>query len=84
MAGVLGDKLGRKPVIVIADVLFIAGAVWQSVTNGVWGMIFGRSLIGLAVGAASLVTPLYVNVAYQVYAMPTPLFLHSAARAWPH
>jgi SP family myo-inositol transporter-like MFS transporter 13 len=58
IAGVLGDKLGRKPVIVIAGVLFVVGALWQSITNGVWGMIFGRSLVGLAVGAASLVTPL--------------------------
>ncbi|KAK2871813.1 hypothetical protein FQN49_002804 [Arthroderma sp. PD_2] len=61
LAGILGDKVGRKPAIVIADVLFIVGAVWQGVTSTVWGMIAGRSLVGLAIGMASLITPLYIS-----------------------
>ncbi|OJD13081.1 hypothetical protein AJ78_06419 [Emergomyces pasteurianus Ep9510] len=61
LAGVLGDKLGRRPVILIADTLFILGAVWQAASSNVWSMILGRSLIGLGVGAASLVTPLYIS-----------------------
>ncbi|KAL1953348.1 hypothetical protein VTO42DRAFT_2983 [Malbranchea cinnamomea] len=61
VGGVLGDRLGRKRVIVIADVLFILGSLWQSVTSAVWGMIVGRSLVGLAVGAASFVTPIYIS-----------------------
>lgn len=61
IAGALGDRLGRKPVILIADALFVIGALWQAATSGVSGMIVGRSLVGLAVGAASLVTPLYVS-----------------------
>ncbi|KLJ13874.1 hypothetical protein EMPG_11218 [Blastomyces silverae] len=60
-AGVLGDKLGRKPIILIADVLFIVGALWQAASSSVWSMIVGRSLIGLGVGAASLITPLYIS-----------------------
>lgn len=60
LAGILGDRLGRKPVILVADVLFILGALWQAMTTAVWGMILGRCLVGLAVGAASIVTPLYV------------------------
>ncbi|OAX80987.1 hypothetical protein ACJ72_04675 [Emergomyces africanus] len=60
-AGVLGDKLGRRPVILIADALFILGAFWQAASSNVWSMILGRSLIGLGVGAASLITPLYIS-----------------------
>ncbi|WEW55570.1 hypothetical protein PRK78_001001 [Emydomyces testavorans] len=60
LAGALGDKLGRKPVILIADALFIVGAVWQAASSVVTGMIVGRSLVGLAIGAASLITPLYI------------------------
>lgn len=45
----------------MADVLFVAGALWQAVTTSVWGMIGGRSIVGLAVGAASLVVPLYIS-----------------------
>ncbi|KAI9734850.1 MAG: hypothetical protein M1834_001929 [Cirrosporium novae-zelandiae] len=59
--GVLADKLGRKYVIIIADVLFIIGALCQAMSLGVWGMIVGRSIIGLAVGGASLVVPLLVD-----------------------
>lgn len=61
LAGILADKVGRKKVIAIADVLFVVGALWQAVTTSVWGMIGGRSIVGLAVGAASLVVPLYIS-----------------------
>lgn len=50
--------------IVVADVLFMAGSLLQAATGHVWGMIIGRSIVGLAVGSASLVTPLYVGFAY--------------------
>lgn len=61
LAGILADKLGRKRVIAVADVLFVVGALWQAVTMSVWGMIGGRSIVGLAIGAASLVVPLYIS-----------------------
>lgn len=56
----LADAYGRKKVILLADVLFILGAIIQAITTSVWGMICGRSLVGLAVGAASFVVPLYI------------------------
>jgi len=61
IAGVLADKIGRKNIILSADVLFTFGAVWQAITSTVWGMIIGRSVVGLAIGAASLITPLYIS-----------------------
>ena len=59
-AGILADRWGRKIVILVADALFTAGAVWQAVTSTVWGMILGRSMVGLAIGGASLIVPLYI------------------------
>lgn len=56
--GVLADKYGRRKVILVADVLFAVGALAQAFTSQVWGMIFGRSIVGLAVGSASAITPL--------------------------
>lgn len=61
IAGILADKIGRKPIILFADALFTIGAVWQSATSSVWGMIFGRSIVGLAIGGASLIVPLYIS-----------------------
>ena len=61
IAGVLADKLGRKNIILCADALFTLGALWQAFTSSVWGMIFGRSIVGLAIGGASLIVPLYIS-----------------------
>ncbi|MCJ1361693.1 hypothetical protein MMC16_000793 [Acarospora aff. strigata] len=61
VASVLADRLGRKRVILVADGLFILGAIWQALTTSIWGMIGGRSIVGLAIGAASLVVPLYIS-----------------------
>lgn len=61
LAGILADRWGRKIVILIADTLFTAGALWQAVTNTIWGMVLGRSMIGLAIGGASLIVPLYIS-----------------------
>ncbi|RAL05699.1 MFS myo-inositol transporter [Aspergillus ibericus CBS 121593] len=61
LAGILADNFGRRKVILVADVLFALGALIQAVTSTVWGMIAGRSIVGLAVGGASLVTPLYIS-----------------------
>jgi len=56
--GVLADKYGRRKVILVADILFVLGALAQAFTSQVWGMVFGRSVVGLAVGSASAITPL--------------------------
>jgi SP family myo-inositol transporter-like MFS transporter 13 len=58
LTGVLADRLGRRKVILGADALFALGALVQALTSQVWGMILGRSIVGLAVGSASAVTPL--------------------------
>ncbi|KAJ5542023.1 hypothetical protein N7461_008026 [Penicillium sp. DV-2018c] len=59
--GVLADKLGRRKVILGADALFALGALVQAFPSQVWGMVLGRSIVGLAVGSASAVTPLYIS-----------------------
>ncbi|KAM5540670.1 hypothetical protein V8D89_005701 [Ganoderma adspersum] len=60
-AGMLTDFLGRKPVLGIADVIFIGGAIGQAVCHTVWSMIGGRFLIGVGVGIAACVAPLYIQ-----------------------
>lgn len=60
LSGILADRLGRKKVIMLADAAFILGALWQAAAFSVPAMIAGRSVVGLAVGAGSFVTPLYI------------------------
>ncbi|GME50542.1 putative mfs myo-inositol protein [Neofusicoccum parvum] len=61
VTGVLADAWGRKRAILVADVLFVVGALGQAWSSTVWGMIVGRSVVGLAVGSASFVVPLYIS-----------------------
>lgn len=39
VSGVLSDFLGRKPVLGIADVVFIGGAIGMAVCHTVWSMV---------------------------------------------
>ncbi|OSD01082.1 general substrate transporter [Trametes coccinea BRFM310] len=61
VAGVLSDVLGRRPVLGIADIIFIGGAIGQAVCHTVWSMIGCRFLIGIGVGIAACVAPLYIQ-----------------------
>lgn len=60
MSGPLADGFGRKPVILVCDVLFVIGALIQAVAHSVAIMTIGRAVVGLAIGAASALTPLYI------------------------
>ncbi|KAI0420442.1 putative MFS myo-inositol transporter [Xylaria grammica] len=60
LSSILADRVGRKPVILVADVLFVFGALIQAFSVSVTHMVLGRSVVGLAIGAASFVTPLYL------------------------
>lgn len=59
-SSLLADSLGRKRIILYADVLFVLGATLQALSHTVVTMVVGRSIVGAAVGAASFVTPLYI------------------------
>jgi sugar porter (SP) family MFS transporter len=60
MAGYLSDRAGRRRIILGAGLLFIAGAVISALAQGVTVLLIGRFLVGLAIGVASMLTPLYL------------------------
>jgi len=59
-AGTLSDRIGRRRVILYAALLFIVGAGLSAVASGLTLLITGRLLVGLAIGVASMLTPLYL------------------------
>jgi SP family myo-inositol transporter-like MFS transporter 13 len=63
MAGPLSDKFGRKPVILAADLLFAAGSVLMYVAPSVAVLMAGRIVVGVGVGLASLIVPVYLSEA---------------------
>jgi MFS transporter, SP family, galactose:H+ symporter len=60
VAGQLSDRFGRRRLILTAGLLFIAGAVIAAVAQDVIILLLGRFLVGLAIGVASMLTPLYL------------------------
>ncbi|KAK4270961.1 hypothetical protein QN277_019724 [Acacia crassicarpa] len=63
IGGWMTDKLGRKKSIMIADVLFVLGAVVMAIAPAPWVIILGRMFVGLGVGMASMNAPLYISEA---------------------
>lgn len=61
VAGVVSDYTGRKRVLAIANVVFILGAFVQAAAHTVDTMVFGRFVVGLGVGLASCIAPLYIG-----------------------
>ena len=60
-AGRLADHLGRRRLIISAAVVFTAGSLLAAFAPTVWVLIAARFVIGLAVGSAALVVPLYLS-----------------------
>ena len=59
--GYLADRYGRRFVILVANLLFILGAIIQAASFYVPMMVVGRAAVGAAVGLASCATPLYIT-----------------------
>ncbi|KAL7765089.1 hypothetical protein ACKLNR_003005 [Fusarium oxysporum f. sp. zingiberi] len=56
------ERLGRKCTLVACGIIFDVGVVFQLVSSGHIGFIYaGRAITGLAVGASSLLVPVYIS-----------------------
>lgn len=60
IAGKAADWLGRKKVIVVAALLFLLGSLEQTASQDVPQLILGRLIVGIAVGQAAAVVPIYL------------------------
>jgi SP family galactose:H+ symporter-like MFS transporter len=58
--GPLSDRLGRRPVVLLAAIIFAVGAIAAALAPNVLILIFARFILGLGVGLASLIVPLYI------------------------
>ncbi|GAB5409583.1 MAG: hypothetical protein BalsKO_19480 [Balneolaceae bacterium] len=60
-AGTLADKFGRRTLLIVASVLFIVSAWGSGIANSSGFFIIFRIIGGLAVGAASVMSPAYIS-----------------------
>jgi sugar porter (SP) family MFS transporter len=58
--GPLSDRVGRRPTTLLAAIIFGLGALAVALAPSVVVIIIGRFLLGLGVGLASMIVPLYI------------------------
>ncbi|MGI9237409.1 MAG: sugar porter family MFS transporter [Woeseiaceae bacterium] len=60
VAGPLSDRIGRRPVLKIAAVLFAVSAIASAVAPNFILLVIARMIGGLGVGAALIIAPMYI------------------------
>ncbi|MFC3099235.1 sugar porter family MFS transporter [Alteraurantiacibacter palmitatis] len=60
-AGRLADIIGRRTVMILAAILFLGSALVQGLTDSHTIFVIARFAAGMAVGAASVLSPLYIS-----------------------
>ena len=61
IAGRVVETLGRRKSLLIAAALFVVGAFLSSLITAIWMLSAARLVLGLAVGLAAVVAPLYIS-----------------------
>ncbi len=68
VAGVLSDRLGRKPVMILSALLFTVSAVGCAICATFDRLVVYRIIGGVGIGMVSIVSPLYISeMAVPVY-----------------
>jgi sugar porter (SP) family MFS transporter len=60
-AGRIADRVGRRPTVLGTAALFVAGVLLAAFSPTYWVLVGARVIIGIAVGSASMVVPLYIG-----------------------
>lgn len=59
--GPVSDRIGRRPIVFAAGLVFAAGAVLAGISPNALLVILSRFVMGLAVGTASVMVPIYLS-----------------------
>ncbi|WP_269045435.1 sugar porter family MFS transporter [Paenarthrobacter sp. Z7-10] len=59
-AGQLADVWGRKKVMILAAVMFVASSIGAGLAFAAWDLMIWRFIGGLAIGVASVIAPAYI------------------------
>ncbi|HYS11148.1 MAG TPA: sugar porter family MFS transporter [Myxococcales bacterium] len=60
-AGTIADRLGRRPTMLLTAVLFLVSAITTGLAGSAGFFIASRLVGGLAIGAASVLAPMYIS-----------------------
>lgn len=60
VAGPLASTYGRKKVVYAASMIFTLGSIEMAAAWDRWSLLFGRFVVGAAIGLASMVIPMFI------------------------
>ena len=60
-AGRVADRIGRRKTVLITASIFVVGVLLAALTPSYPVLLIARIIIGLAVGSASMIVPLYIG-----------------------
>lgn len=60
LSGYATNRFGRKPVILVSSLIFVAGSVLMSLAWNRLALLLGRLVVGAGVGLASMTVPMYI------------------------
>ncbi len=61
LGGVFADRLGRRWSIIGGAAAFILGTLIAAIAADIFVLLIGRILVGIAIGVASFVVPMYIS-----------------------
>lgn len=61
LGGPLNDWFGRKPVTILASILFTAGSLFLGFAESKELLLIGRAIVGMGVGLASMTMPMFIS-----------------------
>lgn len=61
MAGIMSDRLGRRPTMFISAALFTISAFWCALATSFHVLVAARIIGGLGIGIISVVAPVYIS-----------------------
>ena len=61
LSGYLAGAIGRRPTKIISGCIFTVAAIWSALSPTVWVLIVARFVLGISVGTASFVSPMYIG-----------------------
>jgi SP family galactose:H+ symporter-like MFS transporter len=61
IGGALADRFGRRKIIILAGIIFSLSALGTALAPTVTALIFGRIIVGVAIGLASFTAPMYIS-----------------------
>jgi MFS transporter, SP family, galactose:H+ symporter len=60
-AGGLADRIGRRPTLLSAGLVFLVGAIVSALAPSEAILLVGRFVVGIGIGFSSVVAPLYIS-----------------------